>query len=89
MGCPHLSRLLAGWARIDAEASGVDEPTLLPASEAATAADGYRRAYYATRRIIPWEMVGPAFASTDKADSGRMQPAGITRNRRLSPRRGQ
>lgn len=86
-GVPAFSRLLASWARIDAEACGVDEPTLLSAFEAAAAAVDYRRACYATRRIIPWEMLSPAFASIDKASSGRMRPTGITRKRRRPPRR--
>ena len=40
-----------------AEAVGIDEPTVRRAYEAAVAADDYRRACGAIRKIIAWDMI--------------------------------
>ena len=51
-----------------AEASGVDESTVIKAYNAAAAAGDYRRACGAIRRIIPWETIYSALTSTGKIE---------------------
>ena len=56
---PKAPALIPGRfpTRAPGEAVGIDEPTVRRAYEAAVAADDYRRACGAIRKIIAWDMI--------------------------------